>query len=158
MSKGNGENVEPEAPIVVMAPRDVPVGKLYGDGGARDTKRFLEGVGAVLQAQVCRSDQKRRASSGLIWGRRFGREWTSFCWTQHQRSSEAVTGHPQQLRREEECRVIPVGVHRSQQQPQEAVSAYGRRLRDAFEVVQARERDIGVTITSRRLLCEQFAE
>ena len=67
---------------------------------------------------------------------------------QHQRSSEAVTGHLQQLRREEECRVTPVGVHRSQQQPQEAVSAYGRRLREAFEVVQARERDIGVTITS----------
>ena len=64
MSKRNGGSVEPAAPIVVMASREVPIGKLYGGGGARDTRRFLEEVKAAWQAQGYRSDQESR---GILW-------------------------------------------------------------------------------------------
>ena len=64
MSRRNGGRVEPAAPMVVMAPREVPIGRLDGDGGARDTRRFLEEVKAAWQVQGCRSEKERR---GILW-------------------------------------------------------------------------------------------
>ena len=59
--------MEPAAPIVVMAPREVPIGRLYGDGGARDTRRFLEEVKAAA------ATRRGEVSSGHILERRCAR-------------------------------------------------------------------------------------
>ncbi|KAK3799038.1 hypothetical protein RRG08_051322 [Elysia crispata] len=51
-------------PIVVLAPREVPIGKFYGDGGARDTRRFVEEVKAAWSAQRCETEQEKR---DILW-------------------------------------------------------------------------------------------
>ena len=158
MSKRNGGSVEPAAPIVVMAPREVPIGTLYGDGGARDTRRFLEEVKAAWQAQGCRSDQERR---GILWahlGEEVRQEMNCVL--------DGDTSDPQRLvqaikKSYGERRSVSslLGVFQGTQQKQgETTLAFSHRLRGIFDSVQSRQRETEVVVASGQLLRDHFAE
>ncbi|GFN95388.1 hypothetical protein PoB_002189400 [Plakobranchus ocellatus] len=53
-----------KSPIVVMAPRELHLRKFYGDGGASDTRRFLEEIQAAWESQRCETDREKRC---LLW-------------------------------------------------------------------------------------------
>ena len=158
MSKRNGGSVEPAAPIVVMAPREVPIGRLYGDGGARDIRRFLEEVKAAWQAQGCRSDQERR---GILWahlGEEVRQEMNCVL--------DGDTSDPQRLvqaikKSYGERRSVSalLGVFQGTQQKQgETTLAFSHRLRGIFDSVQSRQREPEVVVASGQLLRDHFAE
>ena len=59
------------AEIVVMAPRKNTIKKVYGDGGARNTRHFLEEVDAAWQTQPCGANLEKAAkqqTQGAIQG------------------------------------------------------------------------------------------
>ncbi|GFO00093.1 hypothetical protein PoB_002659800 [Plakobranchus ocellatus] len=53
-----------KSPIVVMAPLELHLRKFYGDGGASDTRRFLEEIQAAWESQRCETDREKRC---LLW-------------------------------------------------------------------------------------------
>ena len=150
--------MEPAAPIVVMAPREVPIGKLYGDGGARDTRRFLEEVKASWQAQGCRSEQERR---GILWahlGEEVRQEMNCVL--------DGDTSDPQRLvqaikKSYGEWRSVSslLGVFQGTQQKHgETILAFSHRLKSIFDSVQSRQRETEVVVASGQLLRDHFAE
>ena len=151
MSKRNGGSVEPAAPIVVMASREVPI-------GARDTRRFLEEVKAAWQAQGYRSDQESR---GILWahlGEEVRQEMNCVL--------DGDTSDPQRLfqaikKSYGERRSVSslLGVFQGTQQKHgETILAFSHRLRSIFDSVRSRQRETEVVVASGQLLRDHFAE
>ena len=145
-------------PIVVLAPREVPSAKFYGGGGARDTRRFVEEVKAAWSAQRCETEQEKR---GILWshlGEEVRRELTCL-----------LDGHTRDPQRMLQTIATTYGERRSvlcllgssqstRQRHGETCRAFSHRLRDAFDNLLARQHDTDVTMVSRRVLCDHFAD
>ena len=146
------------APIIVMAPREVQINKFYGDGGARDTRRFEEEVKAAWRVQHCDTDQERRS---LLWshlGEEVRPELNCLL--------DGDTSDPQRLLRairksygERRSVASLLGVLQATRQRQgESSRAFSHRLREAFDTLQARQRETDATIDSSCLLRDYFSE
>ncbi|RUS68407.1 hypothetical protein EGW08_023831, partial [Elysia chlorotica] len=127
-------------PIVVLAPREVPISKFYGDGGARDTRRFVEEVKAAWSAQRCETDQEKR---GILWshlGEEVRQELNCLL--------DGDTRDPQWMlvtiannygeRRSVSC--LLGAFHATRQRQGEGIRAFSHRLRDVFDALLGRQR------------------
>lgn len=146
------------APIVVMAPRELHIAKFYGDGGAKDTDRFLEDVMAAWSSQRCGTNRERRAILWAHLGEEVRRELNCLL--------DGETEDPDRLldsirANYGEKRSVSklLGVFQAtRQRRSEGVKAFSHRLREAFDDLKTRQRETGATVVGPRILRDHFVE